>query len=256
MYSPAARPVLATILLVPGSGPLDVDGNIGGMPFLWQLARAFQTRGLATLRLGKYPLSIADDEYYWPPRSYHEEYFEPYAAFHAAIVARQIPLDYLFLLGHSLGGHVLSTVAARIENVRGLVMINSNWRPLAEIRKIQGRVARQTSKSRLSAYLRHSYNFDPTADLRSTKFPILCIRGERDLQVPREDYDQWIKLMQRRPAQFDCAVYESLDHFCIRRDSDDPTPDLLLDHSVSEELIDDITAWVRRVRANEIDMSC
>lgn len=125
------------VIVIAGSGPVDRDGNAGGMlrsDAYRQLAEALARRGIATLRydkrgVGQSTLGKALDQIT----------FDDYVGDAAALVAmaRNSPsLSSVYLFGHSEGSLIALSVTARAK-VDGIISAAGAGRPIAELVKEQ-----------------------------------------------------------------------------------------------------------------------
>jgi uncharacterized protein len=211
------------ILIIPGSGPTDRDGNNAGgvraQPYR-MLAHALADKGVASLRIDKRgtfgsagasldltTLTIAD-----------------YAADVQAWITRlrRDGAPCVWLLGHSEGGLVALETGQKAAGLCGLVLASTPGRPLGTIlrQQIAGNPANkpiQDDAFRMIAeleagrrvdvagahaalgqlfspvnqnFLISTFRIDPAALVASRSGPVLIIQGEADLQTLPEDADK------------------------------------------------------------------
>lgn len=205
------------ILVVPGSGPVDRDGNQPGARnfCLRGLAHALAADGAAVLRFDKHGVSQSLTAA--PPE--HELRFATYVD----DVGRW--LDFLsaetgaarsILVGHSEGA-LIATLVAQQRGIHGLVLIAGAGRPIGDVIRQQLRAAMlpppilDTALGILASleqgitipdpapelhglfrpsvqpYLISWLRLDPVVELRRIAVPTLAIHGTNDLQVDVED---------------------------------------------------------------------
>jgi len=129
------------VLLVPGSGPTDRDGNnrygVAGGPYR-QLAEALARRGVATLRIDKRGMfgsagAVADAN-----RVTITDYAADVRAWVDA-ARKRTGRACIWLLGHSEGGLVVLAAAQRPAGICGVVLVSAAGRPLGTIMREQFR---------------------------------------------------------------------------------------------------------------------
>ncbi|MCA9572532.1 MAG: alpha/beta hydrolase, partial [Myxococcales bacterium] len=127
-----------TVVLVPGAGPVDVDGTLesglGAMPFGRLLADTLTERGFAVVRYGKRHVTDAGRSDL--PKYIADQDQRTFAADLRAVLAASRKLDAVdsdrvFLLGFDEGAVVAAEVA-RQEPVAGLALIGAPGRPFRE----------------------------------------------------------------------------------------------------------------------------
>ena len=222
-------------VIIPGSGPTDRDGNgpLGMKASSYRLmAEGLADEGISTLRFDKRGMfgsskaipdgnavtldAYADDALAW-----------------AADLRLATNQKCVWLIGHSEGGLVAMTAAARLpDGICGVILIAAPGRPLGEVLQAQlranpanaplweqaGAAIASLSKGErydteamhpalLSLFAPAVQNFlislfaaDPAALIVQSQLPLMIVWGEEDLQVGKVDADV---LAQARP---DAAV--------------------------------------------------
>ena len=229
LAGPAKGPV---VLILPGSGPTDRDGNnplgVKAAPYKL-LAEGLAARGIASVRIDKRGMfgsaaatPSADDVTI-------DDYVHDTESWIAAIRART-GASCVWLLGHSEGGLIALAAAARThDGLCGVILVSTPGRPLGEVFKTQlranpanaplldaadhaidtlakgGRVDVATLPPPLASLFRPSvqkfeasmFGLDPAALIHSIDRPILILQGDRDIQVGVGDAE---RLEAARPA--------------------------------------------------------
>ena len=209
------------VLIVPGSGPTDRDGNnrygVAGGPYR-QLAEALAKRGVATLRIDKRGMfgsafAVADGnrvtitDYATDMRSWVD------------MARKRTGRACVWLLGHSEGGLVVLAAAQKPEGVCGVVLVSAAGRPLASIMREQFRAnpanapllepllalvdTLETGKHADTAamppplpalfpdsvqdFMIDEFNYDPPKLAAALTVPLLVTQGDRDVQIGPDD---------------------------------------------------------------------
>ncbi|MGC7405331.1 alpha/beta hydrolase [Pandoraea pneumonica] len=226
-----AKP-LATVLIIPGSGPTNRDGNnplgVRAEPYKL-LAQALAMDDIASVRIDKRGLfgsakAVADanavtvDDYVQDTLTW------------IGTIRKQTGAKCVWLLGHSEGGLMaLATAARHPEGVCGLILVSTGGRPLGEVLSEQlhanptngvaasagdvaiqaltrgERVDVQTLPPRLAplfapavqGFLMSLFAQDPAKLIADVQVPTLIVQGERDLQVGVVDAQ---RLKEAQPA--------------------------------------------------------
>lgn len=218
-FTPGA-PGSPVLLLVPGSGPTDRDGNgIAGLrPASYRLlAEGLAERGIATLRIDKRGMhgsraAVPDAE---------AVTMQDYAADVAAWVAtlrRQATARCIWLAGHSEGGLVVLLAAQSVPEICGLVLLATPGRPLGTVLREQLGTAlpdgplraealaiiarleagqglpeaispplRPLFRPQVAGFLASLFALDPARLVAGARLPVLVLQGLRDIQVARAD---------------------------------------------------------------------
>lgn len=213
----------ATMLVLPGSGPTDRDGNnplgVAGGPYR-KLAEALAERGIATLRIDKRGMfaskaAIADA---------NKVRIADYAADSRAWVAaaRQATgARCVWLAGHSEGG-LVALAAASAPHVCGLVLIATLGRPMGTVIRDQLKAnpanapvlsaalaaidqleagkhvdaaglhpaLQQLFAPQVQDFLIDTFRIDPARLLADYRGRVLIVQGDRDLQVTVADAER------------------------------------------------------------------
>ena len=210
------------VLMIPGSGNVDRDGNSpGGIKSadMRLLAEGLAQRGIATARIDKRgmfaSMAAVPDANKVTMGDYASDALSWIASLRKTTGARCI-----WLLGHSEGGLVALAAAARDQSdVCGLILISAPGRPLPEILREQlhalpamqpyladADAAIDTLKAgkhvdvkampsalgrmfrpEIQGFLIDMFRYDPAALIAKVQRPVLIEQGERDLQVRAVD---------------------------------------------------------------------
>ena len=244
---PETTKPLAVVLLIAGSGPTDRNGNNPILPgannSLKMLAEGLAAKGIATLRYDK--RGIAESKAAGPAEK--DLRFDMYVD-DAAAWAAQLKKDPRFssvtIAGHSEGA-LLGTVAAQRGAASGLVSISGVARPADEV--LRGQLAgklppellegsEKTLKSlkngktvddapaalaalyrpSVQPYLISWFRYDPAAEIKKVKVPVLILQGTTDLQVPVDD----ARTLASAKPEATLVIVEGMNHVLKMADGD------------------------------------
>jgi alpha-beta hydrolase superfamily lysophospholipase len=178
------------VLLIPGSGPTDRDGNnplgVAGGPYR-QLAEALAAKGIATLRIDKRGLFGSKAAQADPNAVTTADYAADVQAWSKVARART-GRACIWLLGHSEGGLVALQAAQSPVGICGLILVSSVGRPMGAVLREQLPVPLQTLfPDRLQGYWIDLLSHDPARLVAAVKLPVLILQGTRDIQVSVAD---------------------------------------------------------------------
>ncbi|MGO9982925.1 MAG: alpha/beta hydrolase [Rhodomicrobium sp.] len=214
----------AVMLIIPGSGPTNRDGNsplgIKASPYKL-LAEGLAARGIATVRIDKRGMfgsagAIADA---------NAVTIDDYAADVNAwvkVIRAKTGASCVWLLGHSEGGLVALASSRSAGDICGLVLIATAGRPLGEVLRAQlqanpanapvlpqalaaigaleaGRhvdvsamhpALQRLFSPKIQGFLIGTFALDPARLIADWKKPVLIMQGERDIQVGVADAER------------------------------------------------------------------
>lgn len=206
------------VLIIPGSGPTDRDGNspLGVVAAPYRLlAEGLAERGIGSVRIDKRGLFGSRGATPDANAVTIADYVHDTQAWIDAIHART-GVGRVWLLGHSEGGLIaLAAAAAGKSRIAGLILVATAGRPLGELLKEQLRAnpangpllasasrvidalaaGQRVEAARLppalaplfnpalQGFLISAFALDPGVLARGTDRPILILQGGRDLQV-------------------------------------------------------------------------
>jgi pimeloyl-ACP methyl ester carboxylesterase len=223
MLAPAsgAAPMM---LMIPGSGPTDRDGNnpYGLKASTYKLlAEGLVERGIGTVRIDKRGMFASTHAVADPNAVTIDDYVTDVGAWIASI-RKQTDTPCVWLLGHSEGGLVALAAAQKVQDICGLVLISTAGRPLGEVLRMQlranpanapvlaqamsaidtleaGRRVDVTSMNpallplfapQVQGFLINVFSYDPAKLIAAVSKPVLILQGERDIQVSVADAER------------------------------------------------------------------
>jgi len=226
---PGAR--LAAAVLVAGSGPVDRDETVAGVPIFGQLADTLADAGLIVVRYDKRGVGQSGGR---PEAATLEDYADDLRSVVRFMSERRdVDRNRLVVIGHSEGGAVAMLAAARENRIKGLALLASIGSTGAEFNMAQ--VTRSLERSNRSVaerqatidlqkkiqaavlgrgtwdgvpeafraqadtpWFRSFLAFDPARQIRDIDQPILVVQGLLDTQVDPSNADRLEKLARTR----------------------------------------------------------
>lgn len=223
MLRPEGAPHAPMALIIPGSGPVDREGNSGALlkaASYRLLAEALAARGIGSVRIdkrGMYASAGAGDG----NKVTFALYGRDVHAWASAIRART-GVPCVWVVGHSEGGLTALVAAQDPTDICGLVLISTAGRPTGELLRAQLHASpaaasllpqidpaidtleagRHVETAELAPPLRRlfaepvqdflidDFRQDPVALLKAYRGPVLVVQGDRDLQVSTEDAER------------------------------------------------------------------
>lgn len=215
--APPRGPVM---LIIPGSGPTDRDGNnpLGVSAATYKLlAEGLAERGVTTVRIDKRGMFGSGAAVPDANAVTVADYATDVGAWTAAI-RKRTGAPCVWLLGHSEGG-LVALVAGREKDVCGLVLVSAGGRPVGEVLREQlrsnpanapildqamtaidsleaGKMAEtvhmhpallQLFAPQVQKYLVSLFSYDPATLIAGYSRPVLIVQGQRDIQVSEQD---------------------------------------------------------------------
>lgn len=214
----AVRPGDAAVLILPGSGPTDRNGDnpVTGPSGTYRLlAHALAERGVASLRFDKRGLGASASALTREEDLRFSQNTDDALAW-LELLRSRTGARRLFVLGHSEGA-LTAALAAQRASLAGVVLAAGAGRPAADVIRDQfrssGAPAELIDRSNdifdalrrgetvsdvpptlatlfrptIQPYLRSWLFLNPAAELARSDVPALVIQGDRDIQIPVED---------------------------------------------------------------------
>ena len=268
------------IVMIPGSGPTDRDGNnpLGITAASYRLlAEALGARGVSTIRIDKRGMfgskaaipdanAVTIADYSTDVRDW------------VAVARKHTGTRCAWLLGHSEGGLVALAAAQDRKDICGVILVAAPGRKLGDILRDQLRAnpanapvlddalgaitaleaarkvdvsafhpaLRQLFAPQVQGFLIDAMAKDPAALASALKVPLLIVGGDRDLQVPAAE----ARTLAAAQPKAKLVVLPGMTH-ALKLSKSDSRADILATYMDASEpvaagLVDAIAAFVRR----------
>jgi dienelactone hydrolase len=279
LLMPVTAGPLPAVVLVHGSGPNDRDESVGANKPFRDLAEGLASRGIAVLRYDKRTKVYGAKMSAMERLTVREETVDDAVAA-AELLRAHAGVDQkrIFVLGHSLGGYLAPRIAQQDPKLAGLIVLAGSTRPLEELiieqteylaslkpnaspeekRQIE---QLRTAAARLKTlkpgdnvpasellgvpapYWLDLKGYDPAAQARSLKIPMLVLQGERDYQVTLADFARWKEALGARNDVV-LKTYPDLNHLFETGTGKSRPEEYMKPQHVAPEVIDDIAKWI------------
>ena len=224
MVTPNQESGYPVVLIIPGSGLTDMDGNSAALPgknnSLRYLAEGLAGKGIASLRYDKRGIassaSAGKDEY-----SMRFEDGIKDARGWIDYLSKDKRISGIYVLGHSEGA--LVGMAASVDNpkVKGYISVAGAGRPAYEmVRSIntslkEGKLVpdvliglQALFRSSVQPYMISWYTYNPQEIIKKLKVPVLILQGDKDMQVSVKDAE----LLKRSQPSADYHLIGNMNH--------------------------------------------
>jgi uncharacterized protein len=242
MLEPAHQQSGAVILIIPGSGPTDRDGNspLGVKASTYRLlAEALTDRGITSVRIDKRGMFASATAVSDANQVTIEDYAQD-ALYWVKEARRLTDARCVWLLGHSEGALVALAAAQQPKDLCGLILVAGAGRKLSEVLREQlnanpanapllpsamkaideleaGRRVDTAGmhpallplfRPAVQGYLIDAFSYDPLSLLKAYPGPVLVLQGSRDIQVSMDDAE---RLASARP-EVELVRLEGVNH--------------------------------------------
>ncbi len=281
---PAPADGWPAVLLVPGTGLVDRDENLGGIPIYGELASGLADAGYLVLRYDKRGIGQSGGR---PESAGLEQYAEDVRTMVRYLERRDdVDRDRIVAVAHGEGSWIALEAAARHRAIDAFALLAAPAVPGAELvlerQRIQlerlqtggddrdEQIALQTRiiaavldegawddipedlRERADTrWFRSFLEFDPADVVRRTRQPALIVHGEADQDIPVAHADRLLALAEarrRREATVELARLPGIDHRLLAAGT--PTVDdysQLLERRVAAEVVAVLVDWMDRV---------
>jgi uncharacterized protein len=272
------------MLIIPGSGPTDRDGNnpLGVKASTYQLlAEGLAARRIGTVRIDKRGMFASSTAVADGNAVTIDDYVADVAAW-TSVIRKQTGVACVWVLGHSEGGLVALAAAQKVADICGLVLVSTAGRPLGEVLREQLRSnpanapileqamaaigALEAGKRvdvtgmhpalmplfapQVQGFLIDVFSYDPAKLIAAVGKPVLIMQGRRDIQVGVADAE---RLKQAAPGA-ELVLLADTNHALKTVTSDDrranaatySDPSLPLAPGVVDAIVSFVTASAKK----------
>ena len=273
------------VVFVHGSGPNDRDETIGPNKPFKDLAHGLAELGIASIRYDKRSLVNSSSLMEIGDRSMLDAVVtdDALAAVELAKTIQNINPNKVFVLGHSLGAMMAPRIAQKNPEIKGIIMMAGNARPLEDLVYDQYKYLynedglSKTEKAQLKSlhqkiknvkHLEKSIadgervklpltndvrfwqainNYDQVATAQAIPQAMLVMQGLRDYQVTPREYKIWQhKLHKKNNISF--KSYAKLNHLFLEGEGKSYPKEYETQGNVPQYVISDIAQWIKTVQ--------
>ncbi len=271
------------VILLAGSGPNDKDETIGPNKLLKDIATGLASQGIATFRYDKRTLTYGKELMQQPDKvGINEEVIDD--ALSAIALIKNNPLfkkSKITLIGHSLGAMLAPLIAKKSKDVKAIILLAGNARPLEDLLleqyaylfgldsidvtekqdllKLEIQIKRVKNESLLKStkpedlplglhsYYWQSLNaYNQLEIAKKIKQPILIQQGERDYQVTMTDFNLWKQALNSN-SKNKFISYPTLNHLFMAGTGKSKPDEYEKPNNVDEQVIKDICKWIKEL---------
>jgi hypothetical protein len=268
-----------TVILIHGSGPNDRDETIVPNKPFKDLAWGLASHNISVLRYEKRTKVYADEISTLNNFTVEDEIIDD--VFHAITTLKNqsyVPVDSIYLLGHSLGGMMIPKILSINDtDISGAILLAAPARPLEDLIYHQTRYLlsidggineteqatlddinesaqkikslnftdNETILSAPASYWKYLDSYDQVDSAKALDLPLFILQGKRDYQVTFEDdYRIWNESFAEA-AEVTLQSYNSLNHLFISGQGTPTNNEYLIEGHVDAQVIEDIAQWIQ-----------
>lgn len=222
------------VIIIPGSGPTDRNGNQGLIQTnaTKYLAEALSDKNIATYRYDKSALALAKQKNFKEENITFSDFIEDAKAVVTFFKAKK-QFSKIIIAGHSQGSLVAMLVANQAD---GYISLDGAGRPIDEILieqiskqapflEAQTKTVLDSLKQDLlvknvpqmlmsvfrpsvQPFIMNWMHYNPQIEIKKVKVPILLINGTKDIQVPVKDAE----LLHKANPQSELKIIKNMNH--------------------------------------------
>jgi uncharacterized protein len=279
-----SKGLLPALILIGGSGPIDRDGFVAGIPILGQMAGDFMEAGFLVVRYDKRGVGQSGGR---TEASTITDYAEDVRAIVTWLERTRKDVDKrrIGLVGHSEGAWVAMSEAARDRRVAAIALVNGVGSTGAELileqqRRLLDRLKTPDAERQAKIALQRRINeaalkgagwdgvpdplrraadtpwfqsflaYDPARIMREVRQPVLIVHGQLDTQVPVAHADRLAELARARKQKVanDVVKLPGLNHLLVPAKTGDVEEyNTLPDRKVAGAATAAIATWMAKV---------
>jgi pimeloyl-ACP methyl ester carboxylesterase len=272
-----------TVVLVGGSGPIDRDGSVAGIPIFSQLAGTLAQQGYLVLRFDKRGVGQSGGR---SEAATQRDYADDLIGLVRWLERRDdVDSRRITVVGHGEGGAIAMLAASREKKIGGLVLIGTTGTTGADLfleqqlrelerlklteqekaekielqKKIQAAVIsgegwesipEDVRRQADSPWFKSLLTFDPAAIMTRIKQPILIIQAGLDKQVPSHHADRLAELARARKKDaggVDVLHVPGVNHLLVPATTGEVQEyATLTERTISPEIAAAIDGWLKK----------
>ena len=250
LLTPKSKPT-AFVLIIPGSGPTDRDGNnpmgVRGSTYRL-LAEGLAARGVATLRIDKRGMYASAGAAKDANAVTIADYGDDVQSW-VSVLRNEAHAPCVWILGHSEGGLVALAAAKNLQGACGFILVSTPGRTLADV--LRGQLTANPANAPLlgqalpaidaleqghrvdtagmnpalmplfrpavQGFLISMFSYDPAQLIAAIAKPVLVLQGQRDIQVREDD----ARLLAKADPRASLVLLPNVNHVLKTVTSDD-----------------------------------
>lgn len=271
------------LILVHGSGPMDMDESIGPNKVFWDLAQGLASEGIATFRYDKRTKVSPVWQNSHSLDLDQETVNDVQKALDQVWASDLIDTNSVWVLGHSLGGYAVPRILQMDQRWKGGIILGGNARPVHELvaeqveylSRLDGKVhwqehrmlnkVRQIDGAASSgdwkqldqklqkakgifywpvAFFQNVAHYDPAKLLLEEHRQVLVLQGGRDYQVDTSNLRRWEWVASQNTA-VRTRYFEDLNHLFIAGEGKPDPAEYFKPGNISKEVIREIAKVVK-----------
>ncbi len=266
--------------MVQGSGPSDRDETIGPNTPFRDIAHGLAKKGIASIRYDKRTFVYKEKmaEAIDSVTVLEETIDDAISAVNLALQQSDVNPKKIVILGHSLGGMLAPRIAAQDHDIKAIIMMAANARPLEDViidqyhyllgldgwddqdQKIMDKLKMESDNVRklrthalisnldLPLGLPVSYwadlaRYDQVETAKNLKIPMLILQGWRDYQVTSKDYELWQQALNKK-HKVTFKYYPELNHLFMSGTGKSTPKEYETAGHISEKVIEDMAEFI------------
>jgi len=265
------------VILVHGSGASDMDEAIGPNKPFKDIAQLLSEKGIAVFRYDKrsftYGREMVEEGKVTP---YEETIEDVVEAYNLLLNRPEIDSNNIYILGHSMGGHLIPKINEHIDNTAGYIIMAGNISPIEdlmvdqieylinldgsiseeerqyideikkEVDKIKNLEELEDEEMVLNAnkeYWQYYKDYDIKTLAQKINVPSLILQGERDYQVNMDEFNKWKETVGDL-NNFKFISYPTLNHLMMPGEGTPNNEEYMVKNKVSKEVVNDIYKFI------------
>lgn len=274
---PKSKESVPAVVMVHGSGPSNMDEEIGQLKPFKDLAEGLAKKGVASIRYDKITYAYLNEI----ANNYNFTIYDEVVnvALSAVSILKndsRIDANNIFILGHSLGGQLAPIILNEDDSINGAIMMAGTPRHILDILMDQVMTFQGESQYNqiypIYNYIRYleevvegehktlyfgcyqkywvnynAINFEEETKTASLKHPLLIMHGELDIQVPSSTLELYQDILQDSNNVV-YKKYDKLNHCFVDGTGETYQNAYQIKKKIPEEVFSDIVDFINSVK--------